>query len=240
MNSGEQPRHTDLSHADTSIVLTTDGSHTLYVPEIDECYHSTHGAIQESQHIFINTAQRYCSKNEIRILEIGFGTGLNALLSFVEAEKSGKKIYFHSLEKYPVSEKKAQQLNYSTLCGLPNNSIFEKMHNAAWNTAVSISDRFTLEKTECDFTTNSLPYTYDVIFFDAFSPEKQPEMWSENQFAKIFAASENGAILSTYCAKGWVRRAMQSAGFIVERLPGPPGKREILRATKTSIHQHTP
>lgn len=232
MNSGEQSKHTDLSHADTSVVLTTDGSHTLYVPKIDECYHSTHGAIQESQHIFIETALKHCKKPEIRILEIGFGTGLNALLTFAEAEKSGKKIFYHSLEKYPVSTEKALQLNYSALCGMNDNHIFEAIHKADWNCAVNISENFTLEKTECDFTEYDLPYSYDVIYFDAFSPEKQPEMWSEDQFAKVFAASENAAILSTYCAKGWVRRAMQTAGFKVERLPGPPGKREILRATK--------
>ena len=232
MNSGEQSKHTVLSHADTSVVLTSDGSHTLYVPEIDECYHSTHGAIQESQHIFIETALRHCTKSEIRILEIGFGTGLNALLTFAEAEKAGKKIFYHSLEKYPVSKEKALQLNYSSLCRMNDNHIFEAMHKAEWNCAISITENFTLEKTECDFTEYDLPYTYDVIYFDAFSPEKQPEMWSENQFAKVFTAAENAAVLSTYCAKGWVRRAMQAAGFKVERLPGPPGKREILRAGK--------
>ena len=232
MNSGEQTKHTVLSHADTSVVLTSDGSHTLYVPEIDECYHSTHGAIQESQHIFIETALRHCAKSEIRILEIGFGTGLNALLTFAEAEKSGKRIFYHSLEKYPVSKEKARQLNYSTLCEMNDNHIFEALHKAEWNCAVNITENFTLEKTECDFTEYDLPYTYDVIYVDAFSPEKQPEMWSKDQFAKVFAAAENAATLSTYCAKGWVRRAMQAAGFKVERLPGPPGKREILRAGK--------
>ncbi len=110
--------------------------------------------------------------------------------------------------------------------------IFEARHKGEWNCAVNMSKNFTLEKTECDFTEYALPYTYDVIFFDAFSPEKQPEMWSEDQFAKVFTAAENAAVLSTYCAKGWVRRAMQAAGFKVERLPGPPGKREILRAGK--------
>lgn len=232
MNTGEQPRHTDLSNAKTAVILTTDGSHTLYVPEIDECYHSTHGAIQESQYIFIETALKHFTKSEIRILEIGFGTGLNALLTFAEAEKAGKKIFYHSLEKYPVSIEKALQLNYSTLCGMNDHNAFEALHKAKWNCAVSITENFTLEKTGCDFTEYDLPYSYDVIYFDAFSPEKQPEMWSEDQFAKVFAAAANAAVLSTYCAKGWVRRAMQAAGFKVERLPGPPGKREILRALK--------
>lgn len=210
--------------------LTSDGSHTLYVPEIDENYHSTHGAIQESTHIFILSGLIYCKKNVLNILEIGFGTGLNALLTAIEAEKSGMKIHFCTLEKYPVPAETALKLNYSKITG--GNALFEKIQNAGWDKNIEISNRFSINKINCDFTEALFSNQFDLVYFDAFSPEKQPEMWTEKQFQKIFDACNEGAILTTYCAKGAVRRALQSVGFMVERLPGPPGKREILRATK--------
>lgn len=214
------------------LILTEDGSHTLFVPEIDECYHSSHGAIQESRHIFIEAALKQCTKTDIRILEVGFGTGLNALLAFAEAKKTGKRIHYTTLEKFPVSQEKALLLNFPDLIDDDLKKIFEYMHLSNWNEPVNLSPFFTLEKVETDFTAYHHTGQYDVIFFDAFSPEKQPEMWTQEQFEKIAAHCNPGAILTTYCAKGSVRRALQSAGFAVERLPGPPGKREILRGTQ--------
>jgi len=217
----------------TELQTTSDGSHTLYVPEIDETYHSTHGAIQESSHIFIHTGLQQCKKQRLNILEIGFGTGLNAFLTAIEAEKSGQEIHYYALEKFPLPFEKALQLNYSHRISSNNtNVLFEKIHNAEWEIDVKITNHFILKKLQYDFTTYQPDTTYDVIYFDAFSPEKQSEMWTEEQFQKIYTACNQGAILTTYCAKGVVRRTLQAVGFKVERLPGPPGKREILRGIR--------
>lgn len=213
----------------SELLITSDGSHTLFVPEIDECYHSTHGAIQESRHIFIEAGLKQCQKSKISVLEIGFGTGLNAFLTLIEAENSQKQIQCTSLELYPVEMEKALQLNYASLISPELKPYFEQLHTSPWNENVQISPYFTLKKTEVDFTKFDFEGKFDVIYFDAFSPEKQPEMWSEQQFEKLYKCCNFEAVLTTYCAKGIVRRAMQNAGFKVERLPGPPGKREILR-----------
>ena len=216
----------------SELLITEDGSHTLFVPEIDECYHSSHGAIQESRHIFIESGLKHCTKKEIRVLEIGFGTGLNAFLTLIEAEGGSKKIRYTSLEKYPVEVEKAFQLNYSDLIAPEFKEIFEKLHTSLWNEVAQISTFFSLKKVEADFTKYDFTEKYDVIFFDAFSPEKQPEMWTVEQFEKLYKCCNFEAVLTTYCAKGDIRRAMQKAGFKVERLQGPPGKREILRGIK--------
>jgi tRNA U34 5-methylaminomethyl-2-thiouridine-forming methyltransferase MnmC len=212
--------------------ITEDGSHTLFVPEIDECYHSSHGAIQESTHIFIEAGLEQCSKSEIKVLEVGFGTGLNAFLTLIEAEKSCKHIQYTSLEKYPVEVEKAMQLNYPEILSPAKRSVFELMHTSPWNVDVEITPYFTLKKIETDFRRYVPVGKFDVIFFDAFSPEKQPEMWTQERFEMIFKYCNPEAILTTYCAKGAVRRAMQAVGFTVERLVGPPGKREMLSATR--------
>jgi len=216
----------------SELILTEDGSNTLYVPEIDECYHSSHGAIQESRHIFIEAGLKHCSKKEIKVLEIGFGTGLNAFLTLIEAEGSSKKIHYTSLEKYPVEIEKALQLNYPEELSPENRNVFEKLHTSEWNQDIQINSSFKLKKTVADFTCYMFDDQFDVVYFDAFSPEKQPEMWSEELFKKIYDHCHPEAILTTYCAKGVVRRAMQAAGFTVERLAGPPGKREMLRGQK--------
>jgi len=214
------------------IKTTADGSDTLYVPEIDESYHSTNGAIQESMHIFINDGLRTCTKKSIKVLEIGFGTGLNTFLTLLEAENTNKTIFYTALELYPVDVSEAVKLNYPEWVDITKKSLFEDIHYSRWNEAVKITDHFTLIKLLTDFTKADFSGKFDVIYFDAFSPEKQPEMWSEELFRKLYAYAEKGAALTTYCAKGAVRRAMQAAGFSVERLPGPAGKREILRARK--------
>ncbi|MDR0873960.1 MAG: tRNA (5-methylaminomethyl-2-thiouridine)(34)-methyltransferase MnmD [Prevotellaceae bacterium] len=229
------------------IVETQDGSHTVYASAFDEHYHSTNGAAQESRHIFINAGLKMCEKTEIRVFEVGFGTGLNAFLALLEAEQSGKKVFYSTIELYPLAAEDIEKLNYPQLtdchcgqvqnchCGLDPQSpenYFQKIHAAGWGSRVEITPHFSIEKIKADFTEFDLEENVDVIFFDAFSPEKQPEMWSEKIFAKLYEHCNEGAILTTYCAKGSVRRAMQTAGFAVERLPGPPGKREILRGIK--------
>jgi tRNA U34 5-methylaminomethyl-2-thiouridine-forming methyltransferase MnmC len=219
---------------ETEIRLTEDGSHTLHVPGIDECYHSTHGAIQESIHIFINEGLKTflsASDQSINVLEIGFGTGLNAFLTLMEAGRLKRRVHYTTLELSPLAVDHALLLNYPEMLG-GDRYLFEEIHQTPWDEVTEITPYFTVQKVNADFTGYKLPGWYDVIYFDAFSPEKQPEMWSEERFADIYEHSAGGAVLTTYCAKGAVRRAMQSAGFIVERLPGPPGKREILRGRK--------
>ena len=213
----------------TIIQTTTDGSHTLFVPEIEETYHSVHGAIQESTFIFIEQGLRACRKDPVRVLEIGFGTGLNALLTALEANRTERKIHYTTLELYPVSEQTACLLNYSALLKI-DDKIFFQIHHAPWQTDTTVNPFFILHKIKADFTACLLTEMYDVVYFDAFSPEKQPEMWGELGFREIYAHCNQDANLTTYCAKGTVRRALQKVGFKVERLPGPMGKREILRA----------
>lgn len=220
------------------IEWTGDGSATLFVPELDEHYHSVKGAHTESQHIFIDMGLKASAVAQPQVLEIGFGTGLNALLTLEAAEEMHKKVHYTGLELYPLSWKMVNELGYS------NNPLFEKLHTAPWEEDAIITPGFTLKKLQTDFT--QLISTagkskacclekqgYDLIYFDAFAPEKQPEMWSQELFNRLCVMTNSGGILTTYCAKGVVRRMLQSAGFTVERLSGPPGgKREILRGIK--------
>ena len=208
--------------------VSADGSHTLFVPELDEHYHSVNGAHNESMHVFIEPALKQCTKQSISILEIGFGTGLNAFLS--EQNKGDKSIFYHSLEKYPLTSEAASQLNFAQTDD--QKVVFTNMHQLAWGEALELTTNFTLLKDEADLTSIQFTKQYDLVYFDAFAPEVQPEMWSQAIFQKIYDAMNNGGILTTYCAKGVVRRTMQAVGFTVERLPGPKGKREMLRAVK--------
>lgn len=222
----------DFFMSNNLLKTTDDGSHTLYVPEIDECYHSTHGAIQESEHIFIKNGFQVISKNEISILEIGFGTGLNAFLTTIEAEKTGKKVNYTALEYYPILKEIALTLNYPEKITYGNKDLFTKIHSATWNTWEEITPFFKLKKIETDFTQYNFKDKFDVIYFDAFSPEKQPEMWTYELFKKIYLCTENSGVFITYSCKGSVKRALKAAGFTVKKIPGPVGKREILQAIK--------
>lgn len=215
------------------IEQTADGSNTLFVPELNEHYHSVKGALTESEHIFINMGLKHSTVSAPHVLEIGFGTGLNAFLTLLEAERSNRSVRFTTLERYPLNETVVRSLNYPEHIAPEHAASYDALHQAEWNTPVSISPHFTLCKIETDFTTYHFKDSYDVIYFDAFAPEKQPEMWSQTLFDNLFRQTNPGGILTTYCAKGVVRRMLQTAGFTVERLPGPPGgKREILRAVK--------
>lgn len=168
---------------------------------------------------------------EIKVLEIGFGTGLNAYLTLLEGKNRKKKIHYTALELYPLAIDKALLLNYAGMFE-DESGVFEWIHLSGWGEDVDITSFFTLRKVKADFIVYELQGIFDLIYFDAFSPEKQSEMWSEDGFRKTYEHAADGAVLTTYCAKGTVRRAMQSVGFIVERLPGPPGKREILRCRR--------
>ncbi|MGI6073986.1 MAG: tRNA (5-methylaminomethyl-2-thiouridine)(34)-methyltransferase MnmD [Fermentimonas sp.] len=221
---------------------TEDGSHTFYLPEIDEHYHSTHGAIQESKYIYIKCGlldriNNIDTNMTINVLEIGFGTGLNTLLTALEANDKGLNIYYHTFELYPLQSEDIKKLNYPSLLSLSEEEIelFYRMHNSEWNKNAPLTSSFTLYKQIADISRPSLLRSsnikYDVVYFDAFAPEKQPEMWTQEIFKLIHSWCNSGAYLTTYCAKGSVRRMLQSVGYSIERLPGPPGKREILRAT---------
>lgn len=212
---------------------TADGSYTLYVPELNEHYHSVKGALTESQHIFIEMGLKHSPAPEPRILEIGLGTGLNAFLTLLAAEEMQRKVHYTGIERYPLAEETLRQLDYPGIVGKKHEEDYYAIHQAPWEKETILSPWFTLHKIEGDFTRHTFQKGYDTIYFDAFAPEKQPEMWEQALFNTLYNVLNEGGILTTYCAKGVVRRMLQTAGFTVERLPGPPGgKREILRATK--------
>lgn len=215
------------------IITTSDGSSTIHLPEWNEQYHSIHGAIQEAKHVFIETGLKLFSNKEINILEIGFGTGLNCFITFLEAVRLDLKVNYLGVEAYPVLQNEIEKLNYvEELEAEDFGKEFDEIHTNNWNENFAISDVFSLEKRQQFFNEIDLNNEIDLIYFDAFGARVQPELWTEAIFKSMFKALKNGGVLVTYSAKGSVRRAMQSVGFTVERLPGPPGKREMLRATK--------
>jgi tRNA U34 5-methylaminomethyl-2-thiouridine-forming methyltransferase MnmC len=215
-------------------VITKDGSHTIYLPEMDEHYHSTHGAMQESMHIYINEGLLQFSNSAISILEIGFGTGLNAFLTAIFGEKNNISVKYWSIEKYPLTETEYSKLNYASGEWQNHASIFEKIHRAPWNTDVEIEPGFTLHKIQADLTSYQfdIPTKVDLVYYDAFAPNKQPDLWTNEVIDSVSNCVNKNGILVTYCAKGSVRRAFASSGFQMERLPGPPGKKEIIRGKK--------
>jgi len=216
-------------------MITEDGSQTIYLPEMDEHYHSVHGAIQESLHIYIEQGLLQTTKKELSVLEIGFGTGLNAYLTYCFAKNKNISIDYTSLEKYPLNQQEYSKLNYPDSIFAENKIIFNQLHQSEWNKMIQISEGFNLEKCHADllnFQFNEIPQ-FDLVYYDAFGPGKQPEMWTENILHKVAASIKPGGILVTYCAKGTVRRAFSAAGLTMERIPGPKGKKEILRGKKT-------
>ncbi len=214
------------------IITTSDGSHTLYVPELNEHYHSTFGAVQESLFIFIENGCRFCKSDPLRIFELGFGTGLNALLTAMEALNGNRRIEYTSIEKYPLEDRITNQLNYSSFAADDGKNIFKLIHSSPWNEFSDICMNFSLKKIKGDFNTERFGGYYDLIYFDAFGPDKQPEMWTPEMFGLIAGITAKNGILMTYSAKGEVKRNLRSCGFEVNLLPGPPGKRQITRAIK--------
>ncbi|MBT8318289.1 MAG: tRNA (5-methylaminomethyl-2-thiouridine)(34)-methyltransferase MnmD [Lutibacter sp.] len=215
------------------IIITNDGSSTIHLPDWNEQYHSKHGAIQEAKHVFIKNGLSLFSNQEISILEIGFGTGLNSFITFLEAQKLDLEIDYVGVEAYPVSKNEIDQLNYVTaLKATKFSSVFDAMHSQSWDVKSEVSALFHLTKRHQFFNEIQDVNYFNLIYFDAFGARVQPELWTEAIFKIMYDALKEKGVLVTYSAKGSVRRAMQSVGFIVERLPGPPGKREMLRATK--------
>ena len=218
---------------------TKDGSNTLFVPDLNEHYHSVHGALQESQHVFIKQGLEYAleQKRDIKILEVGFGTGLNAILTFPYALAQKAFIQYDTLEKYPLTEEVVRQLHFEQFVLNPELlAYFYELHAAPWNEPANVIPYFTLQKIHETLEEFVAPSSYyDVIYFDAFAPEKQPELWTDAIFEKLYKATRPGGVLVTYCAKGSFKRSLKAAGFEVEALPGPPGKREMTRGVKAVV-----
>lgn len=218
------------------LLLTNDGSTTLHLPKWNEQYHSKHGAIQEALHVFIKHGFQYFYNKEkpatISVLEIGFGTGLNALLTYLTAKEiSQLQVDYTGLEAYPVAIKDIESLNFAEQLAV-DKAIYTKLHTSAWEQKEAISSKFNLTKQNIRFEEFTGSSDFNLIYFDAFGPRVQPELWKEPIFEQMFAALKPNGVLVTYSAKGEVRRTMQKIGFTVERLPGPPGKREMLRGVK--------
>ncbi|WP_088323779.1 tRNA (5-methylaminomethyl-2-thiouridine)(34)-methyltransferase MnmD [Polaribacter tangerinus] len=212
------------------ILITSDGSSTIHLPDWNEQYHSKNGSINETYHVFIESGLKQLAKNKVAILEIGFGTGLNCFITYLEAQK---EIDYVGVEAYPVTPEEVEKMNFiDVLNAGDKKDVFDKMHATTWEEKHKISSNFSLTKRKQFFEDIEDINNFDLIYFDAFGARVQPQLWTEDIFAKMFTSLKENGILVTYSAKGSVRRAMQAVGFLVERLPGPPGKREMLRAIK--------
>ncbi|HSO87771.1 MAG TPA: tRNA (5-methylaminomethyl-2-thiouridine)(34)-methyltransferase MnmD [Draconibacterium sp.] len=216
------------------IINTSDGSHTIYLTEIDEQYHSVNGAITESNYVYIGKGYDFHTGKNPKVFEIGFGTGLNCLLTALRAEQEKRPTYYITIEKYPLEKKIIEKLNFGKLISTEAQILFEKIHVCKWDEIIGISEYFNLLKIYGDLIDINLTQfeNCDVIYFDAFGPDKQPEMWTPVIFRKIHSITSSKGIIVTYSAKGEVRRQLTASGFEMERLPGPPGKNQMLRGIK--------
>ena len=216
------------------IIETSDGSKTIRIIDLDENYHSHHGALQEANHVFLAHGLAYFNQlDEISIFEMGLGTGLNAFLTAVEAENKNLKIKYTGVEAFPVNSEEIKALGYENLMGGIHNDIFHKIHDSKWGYFESITNNFSLCKIHERIESVILePNSFDLIYYDAFGPRAQDEMWTVELFQKMYDSLKKGGVLVTYCAKGQVKRNLKQVGFKIEALPGPPGKREMTRAIK--------
>ncbi len=207
---------------------TDDGSSTIFREDLKEHYHSTFGAIQEAEHVYLQAGFQQLEPQQTQILEIGFGTGLNALLTCKAATSKKKKIVYHAIEKYPLEKEIVAQLNF----GEERKTLLEKLHKAEWDKEIEITDYFILKKIQEDLCFYEFKEQYDLIYYDAFSPDKQPEMWTPDILQKVAMTLSPEGILTTYSTKGIVKQAFRNAGLLVKRLKGPIGKRDMLRCKK--------
>jgi len=219
----------------TEIILTKDGSHSLLNTALNETYHSVHGAVQESKHVFINAGLDYFlqhhTQQQVSILEIGFGTGLNALLTGQHVSNLPCQVKYISLEAFPIGETIWSKLNYAEALNMQH--AFELLHRAEWNSAVEVYHNFELTKLHTTLQqVDLLPQSVDIVYFDAFAPSKQPEMWTLEMLRKVVCTMKPQSIFVTYCAKGQLKRDLKDLGLTVETLAGPPGKKEMVRAVK--------
>ncbi len=218
---------------DRQIIITSDGSKSIYIPKWEETYHSRHGAITEAYHVFIEMGLKKCIQKELKIAEIGLGTGLNCLITFLENKQLNKKISYTAYEAFPITEVEANKLNYmEVLQAEKYQSIYERIHQSDWGKPVSLDENFSLLKKKEKFQDINDQSCFHLIYFDAFAPRVQPELWTLEIMQKMYKALVPNGIFVTYSAKGSVRRNLQEAGFEVKKLPGPPGKREMLFARK--------
>lgn len=216
-------------------IVTTDGSHTLFSEQHGVTYHSRYGAVTESAHVFINAGLRYKAvvQREISVLEIGLGTGLNAMMTWLEAEKRGLVVDYTGVELYPPHLDVIKNLNYPQLLGVPERAgDFCKLHTMRWGRKQTFSDVFVFTKLKVSIDSFLSPDAFDLIYFDAFAPQAQPELWTVEVFQNMHKSLRPDGVLVTYCAQGEFKRSLKKAGFTVERLQGPPGKREMTRATR--------
>jgi tRNA U34 5-methylaminomethyl-2-thiouridine-forming methyltransferase MnmC len=217
------------------LVKTSDGSHSLYVEHLDEHYHSVHGAVNEALHVFIKNGLSKVAETTttIKIFEMGFGTGLNALVTKQFAQNNNLKIDYSAIEAFPLSWDECKPLNYlEQLNALDLAAFFQFIHQVEWNKKTAIDEQFSLHKIHAKIEDVSLNETFDLIYFDAFGPRAQNDMWTKEIFQKLYNATTNNGVFVTYCSKGQVRRDLESVGYKLERLQGPPGKREMLRGIK--------
>ncbi len=220
------------------LIETEDGSHSLYVPELNETYHSFHGAYRESVHVFLlygleHWAVHHPEKEPIRIFEVGFGTGLNAWLTLVWGEQNKRPVLYHSIEPFPITEDIYQKLNYTQVDETIQQfgGYFQEIHKATWDQGDAITPYFNMKKEQTTLQDVQL-YPSDVVFFDAFAPSKQPELWAKDLLKKVVDSMNPGGVFVTYCAKGQLKRDLAELGLKVETLPGPPGKKEMVRGRK--------
>jgi tRNA U34 5-methylaminomethyl-2-thiouridine-forming methyltransferase MnmC len=212
------------------LIESGDGSHTLYVPLLKETYHSTHGAIVESRYVYIKQGLEILAAPSLKVLEVGFGTGLNALLSLIHATKNNQSIEYHTIEPFPINQELVHHLNYGTILGM--HPEWMQMHQTPFNESTTINNSFIFHKSNStiqDYQCNTL---FDIIYYDAFAPSKQAEMWEESIFEKLFNTLNQGGIIVSYCASGAFKRNLRKSGFVVETLAGPPGKKEMTRGMK--------
>jgi tRNA U34 5-methylaminomethyl-2-thiouridine-forming methyltransferase MnmC len=218
------------------LVITNDGSHSIFNPEVNETYHSKHGAIVEAEYVFIKNGLLAENKKEFNILEVGFGTGLNALLTAQKAKQKKITINYHGIELYPVKKDSYSQLNFTELIGEEKSKLLQ-IHECKWEKENIINDFFKLTKNEIALENYTSRTKFDIIYFDAFSPEKQPELWTAIIFQNMYNLLNEDGFLVTYCAKGVVKRTMKAVGFEIIVLDGPPGKRQMTRANKSTCQK---
>ena len=218
------------------IIKTSDGSHTIYNSELNETYHSLHGSINESNTVYIQNGLEYYikkkSRKKINILEVGFGTGLNFLLTYSFLEKRKEKIFYHTIEPYPLLNEVTEKLNYVSEVGERYRDIFSLSHNLENDKKNDISENVEFLKSKNSLQDMEFNYRYDIIYFDAFAPSKQPSMWEKKNLEKIYSNMKHNSVLVTYCSSGQFKRDLKSIGFNVNVLPGPKGKKEMIRAIK--------
>ena len=215
------------------VVKTNDGSMTIFLPDVQESYHSRHGAVQEALHVYIDKGLCFVEKEHVSVLELGFGTGLNALLTMIHADRLGKDVRYVTHEAYPLDLSIIKLMNFERI--LPNHfapSIIDQLHTSDWEKDCDLTPSFKIRKCRSLFESISYKSMFDLIYYDVFGFRVQPELWTFELFTKMYQALNDNGVLVTYACRSIIKENLIKAGFQVEKLKGPPGKREMLRAVK--------